>query len=218
MIKLEGLNIVRRGNPVIRNSSLTIEKGQSVALQGPSGCGKSTLLKTLVGGCEWQSGHYLFNHKPVTPGSIQAVRLKTGYIGQENALSGATVIEALQRPFSFRAFRHRLFPEQKLYSLMDYFLLSRSLLDQHPSTLSGGQKQRFAIIRVLLLEPEFIIADEPTSALDAESRDNVIEELLGTGQTVISASHDQHWLDRCERIVMMDNGQIIGDKQHAICY
>ncbi|AMO54821.1 hypothetical protein GZ77_24895 [Endozoicomonas montiporae] len=218
MIKLEGLDIVRGGNPVIRNSSLTVEKGQSVALQGPSGCGKSTLLKTLVGGCEWQSGHYLFNDKPVTPDSIQAVRLKTGYIGQESALMGTTVLEALQRPFSFRAFRNKTFPEQTLYRLMNRFLLSRNLLNHHPSALSGGQKQRFAIIRVLLLDPELIIADEPTSALDAESRDNVIEELLGTGRTVISTSHDQHWLDRCERIVLMDNGQVIGDKQHVVCH
>ncbi|MET4692811.1 ABC transporter ATP-binding protein [Endozoicomonas lisbonensis] len=218
MIKLEGLQVVRGGNTVIRDSSITVHKGESVALQGPSGCGKSTLLKTLVGGCEWQAGHYLFNHQPVTPDSIHIVRLKAGYIGQESALSGSTVLEALQRPFSFKVFRAKSFPEHTLYRLMDQFLLSRSLLEHHPSELSGGQKQRFAIIRVLLLEPELIIADEPTSALDAESRNNVIEELLGRGRTVISTSHDQHWLDRCERIVMMDNGQIIGDKQNVVCH
>lgn len=218
MIKLEGLQVVRGGNTVIRDSSITVHEGESVALQGPSGCGKSTLLKTLVGGCEWQAGHYLFNHQLVTPDSIHIVRLKAGYIGQESAFSGSAALEALQRPFSFKAFRGKSFPEHTLYRLMDQFLLSRSLLEHHPSALSGGQKQRFAIIRVLLLEPELIIADEPTSALDAESRNNVIEELLGRGHTVISTSHDQHWLDRCKRIVMMDNGQIIGDKQNVVCH
>ena len=218
MIKLEGLQVVRNGIPVIKKSSFTVHKGQSVALQGPSGCGKSTLLKTLVGGCEWQADRYLFNNELVTPASIHRVRLKAGYIGQENTLSGATVLEALQRPFSFRAYRGQLFPEQTLYRLIDRFQLSIDLLSHHPSTLSGGQKQRFAIIRVLLLEPELIIADEPTSALDAESRDSIIEELLGNERTVISTSHDQAWLDQCKRIVMMNNGQIIGEKQNVVCH
>lgn len=218
MIKLEGLQVVRNGTPVIKESSLTVHKGQSVALRGPSGCGKSTLLKTLVGGCEWQAGRYLLNNEPVTPDNIHRVRLKAGYIGQENALSGPTVLAALQRPFSFRAYRRKSFPEQLLNRLIERFQLSGDLLSHHPSTLSGGQKQRFAIIRVLLLEPELIIADEPTSALDAESRKGVIGELLGNGRTVISTSHDQDWLDQCERIVMMNNGQIIGEKQDVVCH
>ena len=101
-------------------------------------------------------------------------------------MSGPSVREALERPFMFAVYKDRSFPDQELVRLMHRFNLPEELLERHPSSLSGGQRQRFAIVRVLLLKPQLIIADEPTSALDADSRNSVIRELLHSGKTIIS--------------------------------
>ena len=218
MLKLEGLQVVRDGTLILKRINLDVKRGQSIVLQGPSGCGKSTLLKALVGGCEWQADRYIVDDESVRPDTIQTIRQKTGYIGQENALSGSSIREALMRPFSFKIHRNKSFPKEELQRLIHAFNLSTSLLDRHPSQLSGGQKQRFAIIRVLLLKPALIIADEPTSALDADSREGVLEELLNGGYTVISTSHDPFWLNKCDKIIAMNDGQIVKEVQNVLSH
>ncbi|MCL6268790.1 ABC transporter ATP-binding protein [Sansalvadorimonas sp. 2012CJ34-2] len=213
MISLRKLSVLREGTPVLNNISLDIALGESIALCGPSGCGKSTLLKTLLGGCHWKEGEFLFEGDKVTAATIQKIRKRSGYIGQENALGGVSVLDAIKQPFQFAAHRSRLFPENEMQRLMQMFSLSEELLERKPSSLSGGQQQRVAIIRVLLLKPDMIIADEPTSALDAETRDAVIQEILATGRTVISTSHDPVWLSHCDRVIFMDNGQIMKEER-----
>ena len=217
MLSIKGLQVVREGNRILDGIDLIVTKGQSVALKGPSGCGKSTLLKALVGGCQWQAEYFIMDNKHVTASNIQNVRQNTGYIGQESPMSGTAIREALERPFLFSVYRRREFPEHELNRLMQAFDLSAELLDRHPSSLSGGQRQRFAIIRILLLNPQLIIADEPTSALDEKSRRSVIKELLLSGRTIISTSHDQEWLDGCSDILMMEEGRILGE-EHVQCH
>ena len=217
MLDIKGLQVTREGIRILDGIDLMVRKGQSVALRGPSGCGKSTLLKALVGGCRWQADHFIINNQPVGVADIHGVRQNTGYIGQESPMSGTSVREALERPFQFAAYKDRKFPEQELARLMHQFHLSEELPERHPSSLSGGQRQRFAIIRVLLLKPQLIIADEPTSALDADSRNSVIRELLHSGKTIISTSHDQHWLNQCNSILIMEKGRIMGE-EHVQCY
>ena len=218
MLKLEGLQVVRDGTYILKGINLEVGQGRSIVLQGPSGCGKSTLLKALVGGCEWQADRYVVDNEAVQPDTIQVIRQKAGYIGQENVLSGSSIREALMRPFSFKIHHNKPFPEKELQRLIHRFNLSTELLSRHPSQLSGGQKQRFAIIRALLLKPALIIADEPTSALDADSRAGVIEELLNGNHTVISTSHDPLWLNSCDQIIAMNNGQIIEEKQNVLSH
>ena len=219
MLKVKQLQAMRNRVTVLENINLEILKGQSYALQGSSGCGKSTLLKTLVGGCSWRAEEFLFDGQPVSPGSIQNVRQFTGYIGQENALSGSSVEECLKQPFAFAAYKNRTFSKtfskRELHRLIQTFSLPESLLQKAPSELSGGQKQRFCIIRTLLLQPKLIIADEPTSALDKNNRNAVIEELLNQKHTVISTSHDQQWLDNCDQLIFMKDGRIIREPEYV---
>lgn len=217
MLNIKGLRVTREGTRILDGVDLKVKKGQSIALQGASGCGKSTLLKALVGGCRWQADHFIVNDQPMAAADIHSVRQNTGYIGQESPMSGTSIRETLERPFQFAAYKGREFPRPELARLMQQFHLSDELLERHPSSLSGGQRQRFAIIRILLLKPRLIIADEPTSALDTDSRDSVIRELLHSGKTIISTSHDQYWLDQCDSILIMEKGRIMGEK-HVQCY
>ena len=214
LLQLNDLHVVRGSLPVLSGINLDLPQGESIALKGASGCGKSTLLKTIVGGCTWQARSFNFKRKPVTATNIQFIRQQSGYIGQESTLAGLSVRDSLMQPFEFSAYRRRKFPEHEMLRLLATFYLPVEILDRHPSGLSGGQRQRLSIIRVLLLEPELIIADEPTSALDSDSRKQVVDELLNRGRSVISTSHDQHWLDSCDRIIHMSQGRILEEVEY----
>ena len=214
MIKLKNLTVIMDDMPILRGVNLDAYKGTSIALKGPSGGGKSTLLKALVGGCRWQAEQYHFQGQHITADNIQYIRQRTGYIGQESTLAGTSIRESLMQPFQFSAYRSRVFPEGEMARLLKAFHLPVELLRRHPSALSGGQQQRISIIRALLLNPELIIADEPTSALDPESRNSVIKELLNRGRTIISTSHDQHWLNNCDRLLTLSGGVIINEESN----
>ena len=215
MLNIKGLSVRRGDKLILDRLDLRMNQGETLALKGASGCGKSTLLKACLGGCPWKADQFLFEGVTITPKTLSYIRQRSGYIAQESTLPGHTVQEAMEQPFQFLAYQDKPFPAEELIRRMADFHLSEHLLTSHPSELSGGQRQRFAIIRVLLLSPKLIVADEPTSALDNVSRNAVIEALLNGQRTVISTSHDSHWLDACERVELMMKGKMIREAGYA---
>lgn len=202
--------------------SLTIEKGEFVAVMGPSGCGKSTLMN-VIGLLDRPShGEYRFGNKKVArlrPNQSAKIRRdKIGYIFQSfNLLPRLTALENVALPLSYKGIgpTKRL----KLASQMlervgvqsrEYFL---------PSQLSGGQTQCVAIARALVNDPQLIIADEPTGNLDSASSLLVMELLADIhkmGNTILFVTHNPELTRYATRVVYMHDGSIIHDEKTTI--
>lgn len=202
--------------------SLSIDKGEFVAVMGPSGCGKSTLMN-VIGLLDRPShGNYRLDNKKVErlrPNQAAKIRRDTiGFIFQSfNLLPRLTALENVSLPLVYKGMSETR--RLKLASEMldrvgvqtrEYFL---------PSQLSGGQAQCVAIARALVNNPKLIIADEPTGNLDSESSRLVMELLADIhkmGNTVLFVTHNPELTRYATRVVYMHDGQIIHDEKTAI--
>lgn len=202
--------------------SLSIEKGEFVAVMGPSGCGKSTLMN-VIGLLDRPShGQYRLDGKAV--GQLkanQAAKLRRDTIGfilqSFNFLPRLTVLDNVALPLAYKGLS--LKRRTKLASQMlervgvqsrEYFL---------PGQLSGGQAQCAAIARALVNNPKLIIADEPTGNLDSASSRLVMELLADIhklGSTIIFVTHNPELTRFATRVVYMHDGSIIHDEKTAL--
>jgi len=202
--------------------SLSIDRGEFVAVMGPSGCGKSTLMN-VIGLLDRPShGKYNLDNKAVSrlrPNQAAKIRRDTiGFIFQSyNLLPRLTVLENVALPLTYKGVP--LTRRLKLASQMlervgiqnrEYFL---------PSQLSGGQTQSAAIARALVNNPKIIIADEPTGNLDSASSRLVMELLADIhkmGNTVLFVTHNPELTRFATRVVYMHDGSIIHDEKTAL--
>ena len=208
--------------PVLKGISLSIERGELVALMGVSGSGKRTLMNIL--GCLDQptSGNYLLDGVGVAAlGRKQLAILrnkKLGFVFQSfNLLARTTALENVELPMFYS---HPLIPlrtrrERALQALEKVGLGDR--VGHHPSQLSGGQQQRIAVARALVNQPELVLADEPTGNLDTRTSIEIMglfQELNDSGITIVMVTHELDIAAYCKRIVVMRDGQIIGDQRN----
>ncbi len=203
----------------LKETDLSIEQGEYVALIGPSGSGKSTLMNTL--GCldRPTSGSYkltgveVANMSAAERAGIRNQRI--GFVFQNfNLLARTTALENVELPLLYSkgisaSQRHQRAKEKlALVGLADR-------LDHHPSQLSGGQQQRVAIARALVNEPAILLGDEPTGNLDSKTSREVIamfrELNEKVGLTVILVTHDQNVAKYARRIVVLRDGNIVQD-------
>lgn len=205
----------------LEDASLTIEKGEVVALKGPSGSGKTTLLSLI--GCMGRptSGRIVVDGKDVAKlpeRFLTLIRRKTfGFIFQQfNLVRDVSVLENVLLPLypvetSFSDMRSR---GEKILGHLGII----AKINMKVNKLSGGEQQRVAIARALINEPEIIIADEPTAHLDRKlSTDllRILEDLNRSGKTIIIATHDPFVYDHpfIKRIIEMRDGRIQDIKQ-----
>ncbi|MEM7456068.1 MAG: ABC transporter ATP-binding protein [Planctomycetota bacterium] len=205
----------------LRETSLTIERGEYVALIGPSGSGKSTLMNTL--GCldRPTGGSYLLDGEEVADMSRDAradIRnRKIGFVFQNfNLLSRTTAEENVELPLLYAKGYTARSRRMKSRELLDMVGLGERL-DHHPSQLSGGQQQRVAIARALVNDPPILMADEPTGNLDTKTSREVIElfEKLNAERhlTLIMVTHDQQVASHARRKLVLRDGVIICDTE-----
>ncbi|TCK05281.1 ABC transporter ATP-binding protein [Phorcysia thermohydrogeniphila] len=207
---------------VLKGISLSVERGEFVAIMGPSGSGKSTLMYIL--GCldRPTSGEYYLDGKNVLELSDDELsQLRSRYIGfvfqAFYLVPYLSVLDNVMLPVEYldSKYRRELFskttPERRAREILERLGLSERLHFK-PDQLSGGQKQRVAIARALINSPEIILADEPTGQLDSESGKAVMElltELNKEGKTVIVVTHDKAVASYAKRIVRIKDGQIV---------
>ncbi len=206
----------------LQDATLTIEKGEYVALIGPSGSGKSTLMNTL--GCldRPTSGSYLLDGKEVVSMSKDqraAIRNKhLGFVFQNfNLLSRTTALENVELPLLYtKGVTPKQRRQRAIETLESVGLGDR--LHHHPSQLSGGQQQRVAIARALVNNPSILMGDEPTGNLDSKTSRDVIRLFrdLNTQKhlTVIIVTHDQNVARNADRVVVMHDGVIAADSHN----
>jgi putative ABC transport system ATP-binding protein len=202
--------------PVLYDIDLSIDPGEIVILTGPSGSGKTTLL-TLMGALRSvQDGSLKIlgqELKGAKKRQLVAVRSQIGFIFQShNLLKCYTAWENVN--MSLKLQPHLKASEQ--YERCIKMLTAVGLgdrTDYYPEKLSGGQKQRVAIARALVSEPSLILADEPTAALDSKTgRDvvNIMQQLAKEKNcAILLVTHDNRILDVADRIVQMEDGQLI---------
>ena len=194
--------------------SLTIQKGEFVAITGKSGCGKTTLLNIIGLLDNLTEGNYALSGQDVRHLSDKAkarLRFQTfGYIFQSfNLLSSHTVAENVALPLGYAGV-----PKQERLARAAEMLRKVGLLDKmkaYPNELSGGQQQRVAIARALINNPPIILADEPTGNLDSRSSAQIMDilaELADEGATLLLVTHDAGVARRAGRRVRMEDGGI----------
>jgi putative ABC transport system ATP-binding protein len=206
-------------NVALDEVSLTIEKGECVAVMGPSGSGKSTLMNVIGLLDRPTNGTYLLDGRQVSrlnQGRRARLRRdKLGFIFQSfNLLSRLTALENVALPLLYKG----MSPGRRTRLAAD--MLERVGLGDrgyyYPRQLSGGQTQCVAIARALVNQPQLIIADEPTGNLDSASS-RLVMELLGeihkSGNTIIFVTHNPELTRYATRVVYMHDGAIIHDEQ-----
>jgi len=172
--------------PLFKNISFRLERGETVALVGPNGIGKSTLLKALI------------ERQPLTSGSFRwGSNVKLGFYDQEQAtLTGSnTVLEEV-----WSAFPH--LEEARIRTVLGSFLFSGDDVQKVVSSLSGGEKARVALAKLMLDRANVLILDEPTNHLDLFSKEVLESALIDYDGTLLFISHDRYFLNKmAERIV-----------------
>ena len=199
----------------LNDCSLTIQKGEVVAIIGPSGSGKSTLLRCLNLLEVPTTGHIYFNDVDITDKKvdINLHRRKMGMVFQHfNLFPHMTIMDNMTLAPIQVKHMNRAEAEKKAQGLLERVGLG-DRAGAYPIQLSGGQKQRIAIVRALMMEPEVMLFDEPTSALDPEMVGEVLEvmkELAQEGMTMVVVTHEMGFAREVgSRVLFMDGGHIL---------
>jgi len=215
----------RNGNievHALRGVDLTVATGEMVAIMGPSGCGKTTLLNCLSGLDEFDSGEVTIegtdlrsmNDRKRT--TYRAQRM--GFIFQTfNLLPVITAVENVELPLLVGGVKLAEARKRALAALEQVGLSDRG--HHRPAELSGGQRQRVTIARALVNNPAIVWADEPTGNLDSKAANDILTVMRDLnqqrGQTLVIVTHDAHIGELCDRIVRMQDGQIVDDGRGA---
>ncbi|MCB9812113.1 ABC transporter ATP-binding protein [Candidatus Nomurabacteria bacterium] len=199
---------------VLKGISLTINKGDFVALMGKSGAGKSTLFYQMSLLDRQTSGEVFIFDQPtdvLTEEDRVSFRLQhLGYIFQDYALvPELSAEENVMLPLMMLGYEE---PEAQMIArrTLDKFGLEGKYTNR-PNQLSGGQQQRVSIARAVAKGPEVLFADEPTANLDGASSDEVIDVLRALnseGQTILMVTHEQDYAKYCNRVFWMEDGLI----------
>jgi putative ABC transport system ATP-binding protein len=201
----------------LKSVSLTINKGEFVALMGPSGSGKSTLMNIL--GCldTPTKGEYILNGinvSQMTDSQLAEVRNKEiGFVFQTfNLLPRNTAMDNVGLPLIYAGVKKQVRIERSRKALESVGLGNR--VDHKPNELSGGQRQRVAVARALINNPSIILADEPTGNLDTKTSVEIMglmEDIHAKGNTIILVTHEEDIALHAHRIVRMRDGLIEKD-------
>ena len=222
---IEARNLYKIYNPgenevrALDGVSLSVDRGEFVAIIGQSGSGKSTLMNLL--GCldVCTSGQYLIQGRDVSHLSDDELsEIRNGEIGfifqGFNLIPSLTALENVELPLIYRGIGREERRRLSAAALEKVGLGHR--MDHRPAEMSGGQQQRVAIARAIAAAPPVILADEPTGNLDKRSGQDVMEilrSLWREGRTVILITHDPKIAESANRVITISDGKIVGDER-----
>lgn len=204
---------------VLKNINMNIKPGEKIALVGESGSGKTTIAKLLMNFYGVEKGEIILNNYNIKDINKEALRDKISYISQDSFFFSGSIKENLQFA-NEEATYEEIIEVCKQAQIHDFInslpLRYETPLEEKGTNLSGGQRQRLAIARALLKKPEILIMDEATSNLDSiteKAIEKTIEECTKNVTTIIIA-HRLSTIMRCDRIYVMDKGEIIEEGNH----
>ncbi|MBD8633061.1 ATP-binding cassette domain-containing protein [Oxalobacteraceae sp. CFBP 8755] len=204
-----------QGSYALHDVTLAIGKGELVYLAGPSGAGKSTLMKMVAGVERPTSGKVIVSGHDVgriKPAGIPFLRRNIGIIfQQQRLLNDRNILANTMLPMLVTGARTAEAEQRARAALDKVGLLDRARA--MPLELSGGEQQRVAVARAIVNRPQIILADEPTANLDRVAADKVLDALRSfhaVGVTCVISTHDDYVLERAERVIRLENGQLVG--------
>jgi len=206
-----------RETPALLDLSLSVQRGERLAILGPVGSGKSTLLKLMAGLLPPERGHILINGKPRSEYAPLALANLIAYVPQEALLFSGTIREnvafgspGLGMELSQEAFDEAITIAQMKREIESFALKDKTILGQRGVSLSGGQKQRLAIARALARKAQILLLDDITASLDAANEDLLWQALTEGYQdmTCLVVSHRLSTLQYVDRILFLNQGNI----------
>ena len=197
--------------------SLTVEKGEFVAIMGPSGSGKSTAMHIMGALDNPTSGKYIFKGKDIssyTEDQLAEIRnQEIGFVFQSfNLLPRTTVLKNVERPMVYGGIPEKERTRRALEALKLVGIEEKA--NNLSNQISGGQIQRVAIARALIMDPAVILADEPTGNLDSKTSHEImkfLKELNEQGRTIVIITHEEDIANFAKRKVRFLDGEIVSD-------
>ena len=199
--------------PVIKNISFSIQKGQTIGVVGPTGAGKSTLIRQLLREFNVTQGSVLLDQQPIETFKIEDIRQLVGYVPQSHILFKLPVEENIKigKPNA------SMDGIKSAIKMADFekdipFLQSglQTMMGETGVNLSGGQKQRLSIARALIKDPEILILDDSLSAVDMKTERTIVQHLkdLRQGKTNIIVTHRFSAIEQADLILVLEHGEI----------
>ena len=221
MIRLNNVSRVYGDGKVaaLQTVSLSIARGERVAVMGPSGSGKSTMLNLICGLDDPSSGQVVIDGTDIAAldddHRTRLRRQKIGMIFQTfNLLATLTAVENVSLPLRLQNTAKREAEARALKMLMRVGLGERA--SHRPDQLSGGERQRVAIARALIFEPPILLADEPTGNLDSKTGEEILSLLDDLHRefnaTILMVTHNEEAAGHCDRILRLRDGQIVKEE------
>ncbi|MDB9320163.1 ABC transporter ATP-binding protein [Nodularia spumigena] len=207
------------GEPVLKDISLLALPGEAIALVGASGAGKTTFVNLLPRFYDPEAGQILIDGVDIRDVKLQSLRRQIGIVPQETVMFSGTIAQNIA--FGQNSFDMEAVAEAAKIANAHQFISHLpegyyTWVGERGVNLSGGQRQRIAIARAVFLNPQILILDEATSALDSESEALVQEALerLMQNRTVFIIAHRLSTIRRCDRILVLERGQIVESGTH----
>jgi ABC-2 type transport system ATP-binding protein len=205
-IEIDHLRVVRGGRPVLLDLSVRIPAGQVVGLLGPSGSGKSTLIRAIVGVQLVRAGDVRVLGEPAGAPSL---RRQVGYVTQSPSVYDDLTVRANVRYFASLLGAPPTAADEAIEAVD---LVSHA--DVLVGELSGGQRSRVSLASALVGDPQLLVLDEPTVGLDPVLRRDLWElfhRLAAQGRSLLVSSHVMDEASRCDRLLLLREGQILAD-------
>lgn len=211
-LELNNLSVHFGRQPVLRDITLKIPRGQTIAIIGESGCGKTVLLKTMIGLLYPNAGHVVFDGQRIdelNEKDLTVLRGRFGFLFQNAALfDSMTIADNIAFPLRENSKLTKEKIEQAIAQRLTQVGLPKSVLGKRPAQLSGGMRKRVGLARALAMSPEVLLYDEPTTGLDPIMSDVINELIMRTREinkvTGIVVTHDMNTAQKvADRVVML---------------
>jgi phospholipid/cholesterol/gamma-HCH transport system ATP-binding protein len=226
LVRVQGLWLAFGRNRVLRDISLNVARGETVAVIGESGCGKTVLLKTVIGLLRPTRGSVFFDGKNLAKlreSELTRERIRFGFVFQQAALFDSMTVG---QNVAFPLRQHTRKQEHEIREMVRLRLaevgLPENVVRQKPAELSGGMRKRVGLARALALDPELVLYDEPTTGLDPIMGDVINELILSIRKrhpvTSIVVTHDMRTARKvADRVVMLyPLGRLRGDEPQVL--